>query len=101
MKALRCAGFSKVELEVEGIGHRCFARPQLLTPCDGRAHGRSHSPAQQKNAPASSRVRELNFSLHGLAGFDRYAKIAGIVGTGKIGCIAARILKASLRKAYV
>ena len=58
-------------------------------------------PLNRKTHRASSRVRELNFSLHGLAGFDRYAKIAGIVGTDKIGCIAARILKASLRKAYV
>jgi D-lactate dehydrogenase len=58
-------------------------------------------PLNRKTHRASSRVRELNFSLHGLAGFDLYPKITGIVGTDKIGYIAARILKASLRKAYV
>jgi D-lactate dehydrogenase len=38
-------------------------------------------------------VRELNFSLNGLVGFDLYGKTAGIIGTGKIGRIAAQILK--------
>ena len=40
-----------------------------------------------------NRVRELNFSLNGLVGFDLYGKTAGIIGTGKIGRIAAQILK--------
>jgi lactate dehydrogenase-like 2-hydroxyacid dehydrogenase len=42
---------------------------------------------------AFNRVRELNFSLHGLVGFDLYGKTAGIVGTGKIGRIVAQILR--------
>ncbi|MGZ3708814.1 MAG: NAD(P)-dependent oxidoreductase, partial [Bdellovibrionota bacterium] len=40
-----------------------------------------------------SRVRELNFSLEGLVGFDLFGKTAGILGTGRIGAIAARILQ--------
>ena len=39
---------------------------------------------------ANNRVHDLNFSLHGLVGFDLHGKTAGIVGTGKIGCIAAK-----------
>jgi D-lactate dehydrogenase len=41
---------------------------------------------------AFNRVRELNFSLNGLVGFDLYGKTAGIVGTGKIGRATAQIL---------
>ena len=42
---------------------------------------------------AFNRVRELNFSLSGLVGFDLYGKTAGIVGTGKTGSITAQILR--------
>jgi D-lactate dehydrogenase len=38
-------------------------------------------------------VRELNFSLNGLVGFDHYAKTPGIVGTGKIGRVTGQILR--------
>jgi D-lactate dehydrogenase len=38
-------------------------------------------------------VRETNFSLDGLLGFDLHGKTVGIVGTGKIGTIVARILR--------
>ena len=41
---------------------------------------------------AFNRVREFNFSLNGLVGFDLHGKTAGIVGTGKIGRVMARIL---------
>jgi D-lactate dehydrogenase len=40
-----------------------------------------------------NRVRELNFSLNGLVGTDLNGKTAGIIGTGKIGRIVARILR--------
>jgi len=38
-------------------------------------------------------VRELNFSLNGLVGFDLHGKTAGVLGTGKIGRITAQILR--------
>jgi len=38
-------------------------------------------------------VHDLNFSLNGLVGFDLHGKTAGIVGTGKIGRVAAQILR--------
>jgi D-lactate dehydrogenase len=41
---------------------------------------------------ASSRVRDGNFQLQGLLGFDLHGKTAGIIGTGKIGGIVARAL---------
>ena len=42
---------------------------------------------------ASNRVHDLNFSLNGLVGFDLHGKTAGILGTGKIGRVAAQILR--------
>jgi D-lactate dehydrogenase len=41
---------------------------------------------------AYNRVRESNFSLDGLVGFDLYGKTVGIVGTGKIGAVFAEIM---------
>jgi D-lactate dehydrogenase len=38
-------------------------------------------------------VRELNFSLAGLVGFDLHGKTCGIVGTGRIGRVAAEIFR--------
>lgn len=46
----------------------------------------------RKLVRAHNRVRELNFSLDGLVGFDMNGKTAGIIGLGKIGSIVARIL---------
>jgi len=42
---------------------------------------------------AYARVREWNFSLDGLVGFDLHAKTVGIVGTGRIGLVAAKIFR--------
>jgi D-lactate dehydrogenase len=42
---------------------------------------------------ANNRVHDLNFSLNGLVGFDLHGKTAGILGTGKIGRVAAQILR--------
>jgi D-lactate dehydrogenase len=42
---------------------------------------------------AYNRVREHNFSLNGLIGFDLAGKTVGVIGTGKIGKIAAQIFR--------
>jgi D-lactate dehydrogenase len=42
---------------------------------------------------AYNRVRELNFSLNGLVGFDVHGKTVGIIGTGRIGRITAQIFR--------
>ncbi len=42
---------------------------------------------------AYNRTREHNFSLDGLMGFDLHGKTVGIIGTGKIGCVFAEIMR--------
>jgi len=46
----------------------------------------------RKIARASMRTREGNFELEGLMGFDLHGKTVGVIGTGKIGSIFARIM---------
>ena len=46
----------------------------------------------RKIARASVRTREGNFDLDGLMGFDLHGKTVGVIGTGKIGVIFARIM---------
>ncbi|MFN6122402.1 MAG: NAD(P)-dependent oxidoreductase, partial [Actinomycetes bacterium] len=41
---------------------------------------------------AYSRVRDGNFSLDGLVGFDLAGKTVGVVGTGRIGALVARLM---------
>jgi D-lactate dehydrogenase len=45
----------------------------------------AHAVALVLNKDAYARVREWNFSLDGLVGFDLHGKTVGIVGTGRIG----------------
>jgi len=46
----------------------------------------------RKIARASARTRDGNFDLDGLMGFDLHGKTVGVIGTGKIGTIFARIM---------
>lgn len=92
--ALRCAGFNNVDLDA--------ARSALLTVSRVPAYS-PHAVAEhtiallltlnRKIHRSYNRVREHNFSLHGLIGFDLHGKTVGIVGTGKIGRIAAEIFR--------
>ncbi len=91
--ALRCAGFNNVDLDA----------------AERRGLSVVHVPAYSPNAVAEhtlalilslnrrihrayNRVRDGNFSLVGLVGFDLAGKTAGVVGTGRIGAIVARLL---------
>lgn len=46
----------------------------------------------RKIARASTRTRDGNFDLEGLMGFDLHGRTVGVIGTGKIGVIFARIM---------
>lgn len=89
---LRCAGFNNVDMaKAKELGIRVMRVPgyspeavaehamALALACNRRLH------------KAYNKVRENDFSLNGLMGFNFYKKTAGIIGTGQIGAAMARI----------
>lgn len=92
--ALRCTGFNNVDLAAAKELKLTVTRVPVYSPYAVAEHAVALLLAlNRKIHRAFNRVRELNFSLHGLVGFDLHGKTAGIVGTGKIGRIVAQILR--------
>lgn len=92
--ALRCAGFNSVDLPVAKELGFSVTRVPAYSPYAVAEHAVALLLALNRKIPrASNRVRDLNFSLNGLVGFDLHGKTAGIVGTGKIGRVTAEILR--------
>lgn len=92
--ALRCAGFNAVDLSAAKELGLAVTRVPAYSPYAVAEHAVALLLALNRKIPrANSRVRELNFSLNGLVGFDLHGKTAGIVGTGKIGRVTAEILR--------
>ncbi len=92
--ALRCAGFNNVDLAAAKALKLTVTRVPAYSPHAVAEHAVALLLAlNRKIHRAYNRVREQNFSLHGLVGFDLHGKTAGIVGTGKIGRIVAQILR--------
>jgi D-lactate dehydrogenase len=91
--ALRCAGFNQVDLEAaQRLGLR-VARVPAYSPHAVAEHTIGMMLAlNRKYHKAYNRVREGNFALEGLLGFDMHGRTAGVIGTGKIGAIVARHL---------
>lgn len=91
--ALRCAGFNQVDLEAaDEMGIR-VARVPAYSPYAVAEHTVGLILTLNRNIHrAFNRVRESNFSLNGLMGFDMHGKTVGVVGTGKIGEIFATII---------
>jgi D-lactate dehydrogenase len=92
--ALRCAGFNNVDLTaVKELG-LIVTRVPSYSPHAVAEHTIALILAlNRKIHRAFNRVRELNFSLNGLLGFDLYEKTVGIIGTGKTGRIVSEILR--------
>lgn len=92
--ALRCTGFNNVDIEAAKAFEVTVTRVPVYSPHAIAEHAVALLlTLNRKIHRAFNRVRELNFSLNGLVGFDLYAKTAGIVGTGKIGRVTAQILR--------
>lgn len=91
--ALRCAGFNNVDLAAARRYGVTVVRVPAYSP---------HSVAEhtvgllltlnRKIHRAFARVREGNFALDGLLGFDIHGQTVGIIGTGKIGAEVAEIM---------
>jgi D-lactate dehydrogenase len=92
--ALRCAGYNNVDLKAaEEFGMRVVRVP-AYSPYAVAEHAVALMMGlNRKINRAYNRVREGNFKLEGLLGFDMHEKTVGIVGTGKIGVVVANILK--------
>ena len=92
--ALRCTGFNNVDLEAARALNLAVTRVPLYSPHAVAEHAVALLLSLNRKIHRSyNRVRELNFSLHGLVGSDLHGKTAGVVGTGKIGRNVARILR--------
>lgn len=92
--ALRCAGFNNVDLGAAQRLGITVARVPAYSPHAVAEHTVALILAlNRKLHRAYNRVREGNFALEGLLGFDLNGRTAGVVGTGKIGAVAARILQ--------
>lgn len=92
--ALRSAGFNHVDLHAAARLGLTVARVPAYSPYAVAEHAVGLILAlNRKIHRAYNRVRENNFSLEGLLGFDLHGRTVGVVGTGKIGSIFARIMK--------
>ena len=91
--ALRCAGFNNVDLEKAydlGMG---VVRVPAYSPYAVAEHTLGMILSlNRKYHKAHSRVRDGNFALDGLLGFDLHGKTIGLIGTGKIGQIFAQLI---------
>ncbi|MBK7843008.1 MAG: 2-hydroxyacid dehydrogenase [Bdellovibrionales bacterium] len=91
--ALRSAGFNHVDLEAaRDFGLRVVRVPEYSPYAVAEHAVALVLSLNRKIHRAYNRVREGNFSLEGLVGFDMYKKSVGIVGTGRIGSVMARIM---------
>jgi len=90
---LRCAGFNNIDIPVAGRLGIGVARVPAYAPHAIAEHAVALILAlNRKTHHAYNRIREGNFSLTGLMGFGLKGKTIGVVGTGSIGKIFARIM---------
>jgi D-lactate dehydrogenase len=90
---LRCAGYNNVDLSAAKKHGVTVARVPAYSPYAVAEHTIALMLAlNRKLHRAYNRVREGNFALDGLVGFDMHGKTVGVIGTGKIGAVVAQIL---------
>ena len=93
MIALRCAGFNQVDLEAAAALGVAVGRVPEYSPYAVAEHTAALVLAlDRKIHRAHARVREGNFALEGLLGFDLHGRTVGVVGTGRIGECFCRIM---------
>lgn len=91
---MRCAGFNNVDLEkAKEYGIKVMRVPGYSPEAVAEHAMTLALSVNRRIHKAYVKVRENDFSLGGLMGFNFYQKTAGIVGTGKIGAAMARICR--------
>ena len=94
MIALRCAGYNNVDLAACERWGISVARVPAYSPYAVAEHAVALMMAlNRRTHRAHTRIRDSNFSLDGLVGFDMHGKTAGVIGTGKIGACTLDILR--------
>jgi D-lactate dehydrogenase len=92
--ALRCAGYNNVDLEAAQRLDVAVVRVPAYSPEAVAEFTIGLILALDRNIPrAWNRVRENNFALDGLIGRNLSGRVAGVVGTGRIGALVARTLR--------
>ena len=91
--ALRCAGFNNVDLKAAAEKNIKVVRVPAYSPQAVAEHAVALIlTLNRKTHKAYNRVRENNFSLEKLTGFNLYGKTVGVIGTGIIGQCFAKIM---------
>ncbi len=91
--ALRCAGFNNVDVEACKQNGIKVCRVPAYSPEAVAEHAIAMIlTLNRKTHKAYNRVREQNFSLNGLLGFDLHGKTVGVIGTGNIGKAFCKIM---------
>ena len=91
--ALRCAGFNNVNLEAARKYQLRVCRVPSYSPESVAEHAVAMIlTLNRKTHKAYNRVREQNYSLNGLLGFNLFGKTVGVVGTGNIGACFCKIM---------
>ena len=92
--ALRCAGFNNVDLEAANKKRVKVVRVPAYSPSAVAEHAVALIlTLNRKTHKAYNRVREGNFSLERLTGFNLEDKTVGVIGTGKIGTAFCKIMQ--------
>jgi D-lactate dehydrogenase len=91
--ALRCAGYNNVDIQMaKDLGIKVVRVP-AYSPYAVAEHTVALILAlNRKLHRAYNRIREGNFALEGLLGFDLHGRTIGIIGTGSIGQVVAKIM---------
>ncbi len=92
--ALRCAGFNNVDLTAAEELGIMVVRVPAYSPYSVAEHAVALMMSLNRQVHrAHNRVREGNFSLDGLLGFEVHGRTVGIIGTGRIGTAVAQIMR--------
>lgn len=90
---LRAAGYNNVDLQAAARHDVTVARVPAYSPHAVAEHALALMlTLNRRTHRAFNRVREGNFALDGLLGFDLHGKTVGVIGTGTIGAVFARIV---------
>ncbi|MBR5005072.1 MAG: HPr family phosphocarrier protein, partial [Erysipelotrichaceae bacterium] len=91
---LRCAGFNNVDLAAAKEYGITVLRVPAYSPYAVAEHAMAILQQANRHLHKSyNKVKDNNYALSGLLGLDLHNKVAGIIGTGKIGICMARICK--------